>query len=87
MARHSLSLCTEKLYKVLVIGDTGVGKSSIILRYVQQHFDNGYKPSIGVDFFMKTIEWDANTLVRLQLWDIAGECQNDEFNIAVVELS
>ncbi|XP_062296820.1 ras-related protein Rab-32 [Scomber scombrus] len=73
MARSTLTACTEKLYKVLVIGESGVGKSSIILRYVQKHFDKGYKASVGVDFFMKAIEWDANTVVRLQLWDIAGQ--------------
>ncbi|XP_034530280.1 ras-related protein Rab-32 [Notolabrus celidotus] len=73
MAGSSVTLCTDKLFKVLVIGDLGVGKSSIILRYVNKRFDEGYKSSIGVDFALKTIEWDRNTLVRLQLWDIAGQ--------------
>uniref|UniRef100_A0A665XEJ6 Ras-related protein Rab n=1 Tax=Echeneis naucrates TaxID=173247 RepID=A0A665XEJ6_ECHNA len=62
----------HKLYKVLVIGDLGVGKSSVIFRYVNKCFDEKYKMSIGVDFALKTIEWDAQTVVRLHLWDIAG---------------
>ncbi|XP_076013548.1 ras-related protein Rab-32 [Genypterus blacodes] len=73
MERHSVSLCREKLFKVLVIGDVGVGKSSIILRYVKKRFDERYKATIGVDFAMKTMEWDTSTVVRLQLWDIGGQ--------------
>ncbi|XP_071753062.2 ras-related protein Rab-32 [Centroberyx gerrardi] len=75
MARSPVALCTDKLFKVLVIGDLGVGKSSIILRYVNKRFDKAYKATIGVDFGLKTIEWDAKTVVRLQLWDIAGQEQ------------
>lgn len=72
MAGNSVRFLSDRLFKVLVIGDLGVGKSSIILRYVDKSFDEGYKSSIGVDFALKTIEWDPNTVVRLQLWDIAG---------------
>ncbi|XP_076605344.1 ras-related protein Rab-32 [Chaetodon auriga] len=73
MAGSSATLWMEKLFKVLVIGDQGVGKSSIVLRYVNKRFDERYKASIGVDFGLKTIEWDRQTVVRLQLWDIAGQ--------------
>lgn len=67
---------TDRLFKVLVIGDVGVGKSSIVVRYVKKRFGDNYKPSIGVDFALKTIEWDARTVVRLQFWDIAGELRS-----------
>ncbi|KAM4625268.1 ras-related protein Rab-32 [Polymixia lowei] len=75
MAEGPVSFSADKLFKVLVIGDLGVGKSSIILRYVNKRFIETYKASIGVDFSLKTIEWDTKTLVRLQLWDIAGQEQ------------
>lgn len=65
------SLRTEHLYKVLVIGDLGVGKTSIIRRYVHQTYSNNYRATIGVDFALKVLNWDSET-VRLQLWDIAG---------------
>uniref|UniRef100_A0A674C264 Ras-related protein Rab n=1 Tax=Salmo trutta TaxID=8032 RepID=A0A674C264_SALTR len=73
MAGGSVSVCTECLFKVLVIGERGVGKTSFITRYVNMRFKEEYKASIGVDFALKTIEWDNKTVVRLQLWDIAGQ--------------
>lgn len=62
----------ELLFKVLVIGDLGVGKTSIIKRYVHQIFSQHYRATIGVDFALKVLQWDSNTVIRLQLWDIAG---------------
>lgn len=64
---------TEHLYKILVVGDLGVGKTSIIKRYVHQNFSQHYRATIGVDFALKVIHWDSDTVVRLQLWDIAGQ--------------
>ncbi|XP_059207774.1 ras-related protein Rab-38b [Centropristis striata] len=66
------SLRKEHLYKVLVIGDLGVGKTSIIRRYVHQTYSTNYRATIGVDFALKVLNWDNET-VRLQLWDIAGQ--------------
>lgn len=63
----------EHLYKILVIGELGTGKTSFIKRYVHQFFSQNYRATIGVDFALKVLNWDQNTIIRLQLWDIAGE--------------
>lgn len=63
----------EHLYKILVIGDLGTGKTSIIKRYVHNFFSVHYRATIGVDFALKVLNWDDKTLIRLQLWDIAGQ--------------
>eukprot|EP01132_Coremiostelium_polycephalum_P004821 gene4821-6009_t len=62
----------QHLYKILVIGDYAVGKTSLIKRYCTGTFSPNYKLTIGVDFSVKEVIWDSNTTVSLQLWDIAG---------------
>ncbi|XP_054707156.1 ras-related protein Rab-32-like [Uloborus diversus] len=62
----------ELMFKILVIGDYGVGKTAIIRRYTEGTFTQNYKITIGVDFAIKSLQWDENTLITLQLWDIAG---------------
>ncbi|XP_052435690.1 ras-related protein Rab-32-like [Carassius gibelio] len=64
---------TEHLFKVLVIGDHKVGKTSFVKRYVKNKYYEELKTTIGVDFSMKVIDWDGHMRVRLQLWDIAGQ--------------
>uniref|UniRef100_A0A1I7W9F2 GTP-binding protein n=1 Tax=Heterorhabditis bacteriophora TaxID=37862 RepID=A0A1I7W9F2_HETBA len=59
-------------YKILVIGDPGTGKTSIIRRFVHNVFTANYKATIGVDFAMKKMVVDDKTLVYLQMWDISG---------------
>ncbi|KAM9325648.1 ras-related protein Rab-38-like [Gastrophryne carolinensis] len=63
----------EYLFKVLVVGDLGVGKTSIIQRYVHNNYSQCYRATIGVDFALKILTWGKDTAVRLQLWDIAGQ--------------
>eukprot|EP00047_Mylnosiga_fluctuans_P024570 m.164281 g.164281 ORF g.164281 m.164281 type:complete len:219 (-) comp9883_c0_seq1:77-733(-) len=58
-------------YKLLVIGDYGVGKTAIIRRYVENSFDPKYKLTIGVDFSSKKLAFNGRN-IELQLWDIAG---------------
>jgi Ras-related protein Rab-32 len=75
----------EHLYKILVIGELGTGKTSFIKRYVHQFFSQNYRATIGVDFALKVLNWDQDTIIRLQLWDIAGECLYNWLFFAYVE--
>ena len=58
-------------FKILLIGDLGVGKSCVILRYVEGDFPGNIMSSIGVDFKTKKIDVD-DRLIKMQIWDTAG---------------
>ena len=62
----------DLLYKIILIGDSGVGKSSILLRYIDNCFTDSFISTIGVDFKTKTITV-SDKKVKLQLWDTAGQ--------------
>lgn len=60
------------LLKVIVLGDSGVGKTSLMNQYVYKKFSQQYKATIGADFVTKELQID-DKLVTLQVWDTAGQ--------------
>jgi len=62
----------DHLFKLLIIGDSGVGKSSLLVRFADNHFSGNYITTIGVDFKIRTIEIGGER-VKLQIWDTAGQ--------------
>lgn len=60
-------------YKLIVIGDAQVGKSSLIARFVDGVFDETTQPTIGVDFKVKYVVTEDDKIIRLQIWDTAGQ--------------
>lgn len=62
----------DYLFKYLLIGDSGVGKSSLLLRFADDVFSDTYISTIGVDFKIRTVKVE-DKIVRLQIWDTAGQ--------------
>jgi len=60
------------LFKILLIGDSGVGKSALLLRFADDTYHESYISTIGVDFKIRTIKLDGKS-VKLQIWDTAGQ--------------
>jgi len=62
----------KNIYKIIVLGDSGVGKTSLLYRCVKNEFSNMYKATIGADFLSYPVEIkDKN--ITLQIWDSAGQ--------------
>ncbi len=62
----------EFVFKIVILGDGAVGKTSLINRFVESSFNEDYKPTLGANIVRKDVNLD-NTKVRLIMWDLAGQ--------------
>lgn len=60
-------------FKVILLGDIAVGKSSTLSRFVENNYTKEYKCNVGVDFKVKSLFIDDNRGADLQIWDTCGE--------------
>merc|ERR1711931_353322 len=69
------------LLKVIILGDSGVGKTSLMNQFVNKKFSNQYKATIGADFLTKEVMVD-DRLVTMQIWDTAGQERFQSLGVA-----
>ncbi|CAN1317559.1 Ras-related protein Rab7 [Linum perenne] len=69
------------LLKVIILGDSGVGKTSLMNQYVNRKFNNQYKATIGADFLTKEVQFE-DRLFTLQIWDTAGQERFQSLGVA-----
>lgn len=62
----------ELTFKIIIVGSSSVGKSSLLMRYIHNEFKPQHYPTIGLEFFSKRIEVDG-VKIKLQVWDTAGQ--------------
>jgi len=62
----------DYLFKTIVVGDSGVGKSSLLLRFTDNDYHENFCPTIGVDFRVKTVVHEDKS-IKLNIWDTAGQ--------------
>ena len=61
------------LFKILLLGDSAVGKSCLLLRYCENSFQESHLTTIGLDFRLKTVNLEDKRKIKVQIWDTAGE--------------
>ncbi|CAI5755989.1 unnamed protein product [Candida verbasci] len=71
-ARGGSSRAYDMIMKLLLVGDSGVGKSCLLLRFVEDKFNPSFITTIGIDFKIRTIE-SKGKKIKLQVWDTAGQ--------------
>ena len=77
----SYSSKKKNTLKVVIIGDSGVGKTSVLQRYMSGKFSAQHRATVGADFLSKNITLGAKNYV-LQVWDTAGEEKNQSIGSA-----
>ena len=63
----------EFLYKILLLGDSSVGKTCFLMRYVDNTFQEIHMSTIGLDYKLKTVQLEDGKMVKIQIWDTAGQ--------------
>ena len=61
------------VFKVIIIGEPAVGKTSLVKQYVTDQFSQEYKSTMGANIYLKTVEMEDGVKVKFTLWDIAGQ--------------
>lgn len=63
----------DTVYKILLLGDTTVGKTCFLMRYTEKTFQEIHMATIGLDYRLKNIQLPSGKIVKVQIWDTAGQ--------------
>ena len=63
----------EFIYKILLLGDSSVGKTCFLMRYTDNTFQDIHMSTIGLDYKLKNVQLDDSRMVKIQIWDTAGQ--------------
>ena len=63
----------EFLYKILILGDSSVGKTCFLTRYADNTFQEAHMSTIGIDYKLKNVQTENGKVAKLQIWDTAGQ--------------
>ncbi|CCH58508.1 hypothetical protein TBLA_0A07180 [Henningerozyma blattae CBS 6284] len=77
-----MSTRKKQILKVIILGDSGVGKTSLMHRYVNDKYSQQYKATIGADFLTKEVAIDNDTTATMQVWDTAGQERFQSLGVA-----
>ncbi|CCD24398.1 Rab family GTPase YPT7 NDAI_0D00840 [Naumovozyma dairenensis CBS 421] len=72
----------KNILKVIILGDSGVGKTSLMHRYVNDKYSQQYKATIGADFLTKEVTIDDDKIATMQVWDTAGQERFQSLGVA-----
>ncbi len=73
MKKNKLSTSVDCVYKVLLLGDSTVGKTCVLLKYTDKIFQETHMMTIGLDYRLKVMQLQSGKEVKLQIWDTAGQ--------------
>ena len=73
MKKNKLSTSMDCVYKVLLLGDSTVGKTCVLLKYTDKIFQETHMMTIGLDYRLKVMQLQSGKEVKLQIWDTAGQ--------------
>ena len=73
MKKNKLSTNMDCIYKVLLLGDSTVGKTCVLLKYTDKIFQETHMMTIGLDYRLKVMQLQSGKEVKLQIWDTAGQ--------------
>ena len=77
-----MSVLNENVYKILLLGDSTVGKTCFLMKYTDKTFQEEHMTTIGFDYRIKSMKLKNGKTVKIQIWDTAGQ---DKFR-AIIKL-